>query len=329
MADMFYTTKQMRGLRVIGGRSGSSHIGKVAYSVCFPDRPQVAGFIVKRPDAMMVIKREDRFLAFDSWRLAGGQVMASADKDAWDDAACARLGVNLNWCVIWDGMPVITESGRELGTISEVCFERATGAIASVVLSEGHASDAILGTTEIPRERLVGYREGYIVTDDEAAQLPSAGGLAVAAGRGVARASHTVSQVAEKVGAKGASTGAAVSGAAAKAASAAGSAIQSGAYSLGGIIGKAKRSMEGRSETPPSEKLADGEVRAYIHDAPDIAAGTSLSDEGGAPVATKTSEDGEPAVSEKMARGVGRQIGRTIGAFAAFKEEYRKNVDGQ
>ena len=55
------TTKQYRGMRVMDAKKDSRKLGKIDCTVFHPTEPRVVGFIVKRPDALMMIQRADLF----------------------------------------------------------------------------------------------------------------------------------------------------------------------------------------------------------------------------------------------------------------------------
>ena len=83
-----------------------------------------------------------------------------------------------------------------------------------------------VGSVVIPRDLLVGYEDGFLVVEDEAARLALNGGLAARAGEGYAKAKQTGRQAAERVG------------------TVASDAVEKGARGLGKAIGKAKRSAK-------------------------------------------------------------------------------------
>lgn len=226
------TTKDFRGKRVLGGKKGKHKIGKVRLSVFAPTEPRLVGFIVKRPDLLLMIKRKDKFLAYDAFDLVDGRLVINKGNDSWDEAACQRLGIDYDRCIIWENMPITTEDGKSLGNVGQVKFDDETGWIKSVTSADSATSKAILGVFEIPVEYIEGYGRGTLVAKPEAAQIEESGGLAAKAGAGSAKLSHNVSEGNRKAGEK----------------------INEGAYAMGGAIGKAKNKIEDNKEAKEKER---------------------------------------------------------------------------
>ena len=65
--------------------------------------------MIKRPDALLMVKRKERFAAIDRIESVEGGVCVVDAADSWDAEACKRLGVDYDSCVIWEYMPVRTE----------------------------------------------------------------------------------------------------------------------------------------------------------------------------------------------------------------------------
>ena len=160
MSRTTITSNDLIGLRVVGGKSGEKHIGKVRHLVFHPKERRVIGFIVKRPDLALMFHRKDLFVALDSYEIVDGRVCVSAESGATDKAACKRLGVDWDSCVLWSGMSIVTESGTTVGTIGTVTFDGLTGRVESVVADRGATSKALLGTVEIPVVQIRGFRFG-------------------------------------------------------------------------------------------------------------------------------------------------------------------------
>ena len=71
-------------------------LGKVHNAVFSPDGCRVVGLMVKRPDAVGMIKREDAFLALDSYRRYDEKnLLVTRPEDGLDVAAQRRFG--LDW----------------------------------------------------------------------------------------------------------------------------------------------------------------------------------------------------------------------------------------
>ena len=58
-----------RGKKAAAGEVEYGKIGRIHMAVFSPDGRRVVGFMVKRPDIAGMVKREDLFLGFDSFKL--------------------------------------------------------------------------------------------------------------------------------------------------------------------------------------------------------------------------------------------------------------------
>lgn len=199
--------------------------GKVHHLVFSPNGRTVAGVMVRRPDIAGMVKRDDCFVALDSFEVRDGGLLVRDEPDAYDEAACKRLGLDFERCIIWGGMNARTASGKQLGYVMDARFDERTGNVDCFCVQEGETATALVGTWEIPAAWLVGYSADFMVVRDEAANLELTGGLAGKAGEGYAAA---------KQGAKKA---------VAKADDVASKAVDKGSHALGTVIGKAKVAM--------------------------------------------------------------------------------------
>jgi uncharacterized protein YrrD len=193
------TTRELRGARVTGGRSGTRRIGKILRAVFYPDGRSIAGYIIARPDLLFMFKRKDRFLAWDSFRVLDGRVVATIDHDSWDAAACKRLGIDWDECLILEGMPLATSNGENVGTIDAVEYNERSGKVAALHVTDGVAARTILGTSKVPAKLIVGYRDGRIITECKASDIQMEGGLASKAGEQTAVVTHAIKEKTESV----------------------------------------------------------------------------------------------------------------------------------
>jgi uncharacterized protein YrrD len=179
------------------------------------ERPVVVGFIVERPRLLWLFDRKDRYLALDRTKASRERVTIAEDAGAWDKAAASRLGIDWETTVVWSGMPVRTKSGASLGVVRDGVFDPETGELESVALSAGATADLAVGVRTLGCEVVRGYRDGFILVDDSAAELETSGGAAAAAGKGAAVARAQAEQAAKAAAAAG-KTAAAYGKAAAK-----------------------------------------------------------------------------------------------------------------
>ncbi|MEG0682471.1 MAG: PRC-barrel domain protein [Raoultibacter sp.] len=250
MTTKTISTKELLGLRVVGGKSGTKRIGKVRRIVFHPQEKRCVGLIVKRPDLLWMFHRKDRFAALDSCELIDGRVCVSNEPGATDHAACKRLGVDWDACVLWLGLPIIDEAGAVFGVVGNTTFNRLTGAVQSVEADKGSTAKALLGTCEIPAALIKGFRRGMgavltqtgsnqpegdtvetgaILVSNDVEDLAVEGGLAEKAGEATAVVGDKASKVVAKAKPK-----------VAQAAKVTGEAVNKGAYATGKQISKTK-----------------------------------------------------------------------------------------
>lgn len=184
---------RMRVLSASGRR-----VGRVFDVVFAPEGARVVGFVVQRPRLLGLLDRKDRFLALDRCSVAGKEVRATA-RDAWGRAAAARTGVAWEDSVIWVGMPVRTAGGDALGSVRDGLFDPRTGELDALGLTGGLTADLAVGVRDLPARVVRGFDGSAVVVDDEAAEVDTSGGAAVAAGRSVAVVKKAGGDAAKKV----------------------------------------------------------------------------------------------------------------------------------
>lgn len=326
MANKLITTDELTGVRVVGGKKGTNRIGKVRRFVFHPKEKRVVGFVVKRPDLLWMFRRKDLFVAVNGYEIEDGRIVVSNDPAATNRAACKELGVDWDACVLWVGLPVMTEDGDTLGVVGSVAFDRRTGAIASVTTDSGATANALLGKREIPANLVKGFKRGMgaalaqtgeegeeseevvlgaILVADEARDIAVEGGLAEKAGEATAVVvdkAHTAVDKAKPV--------------ASAVAKKTGEVVNKGAYATGKQIAATKGMFSGfkeeydkaRGPKPSQEKALEktGELEADELSEPSSQAEKAPAKQ--AP--TKKQSAKKPTPKKNM--------------FSAFKEEYDK-----
>jgi sporulation protein YlmC with PRC-barrel domain len=188
-----------------------------------------------------MIKRKDRFLAYDAFRVMDGRVVATVDRDSWDEPACRRLGINWDECLILEGMTLVTSDGTKVGTIDAIEYNERSGKTTAFEVADGAAAKALLGVTKIPLDLIIGYKNGQIIARRAASDIKMEGGLAAKAGEQTAVATHAIKQKTESVRKT-------ASNASKKASKAAGKAINTGSRALGKQLGKTRGMFKGFSD---------------------------------------------------------------------------------
>lgn len=297
-------------------------LGKVHQVVCAPDGMQVIGFMVKRPDVVGMVKREDVFLAFDSFAVCDDGIYCTHQKTGVGKAAIKRLGLDWDSCIMWAGMDVSTVRGKSLGYIVDFDFNTATGKVETFKISNSGTAHALIGTVDVPASSLRGCHGQTMIVADGAATQTFSGGFAAKAGEAVGNAQVAGAEAGKKM------------------AAAADKALEKGSYSLGRVLGKAKRAVTEATQLDPDVPELEAQevkisspvtsVQAEQHtnttaaktsqETPDKTGKTSHAKSVSAK--EKVSSDDTAA---KAARALGRNLSKTRGMFAAFKEEFDKS----
>lgn len=180
-------------------------LGRIHALVFHPNKAQLVGFLVKRPDLALMFRREDAFVAFNGFDVMEDDkgspvIVVKDDSAATGKGALKALGVKLDDCVLWIGLPVICENKKDLGVVDSIDFDPPNGRVSEITISNGATANALLGRRKIPASMIKGFRlgvgaklnipdaesesdvHGAIIVDDEAANLPVVGGAAESAG---------------------------------------------------------------------------------------------------------------------------------------------------
>lgn len=277
-------------------------LGKIHTLVFSSDSRWVVGFMIKRPDIAGMVKREDVFVALDSISIKEDGILCTQGSGSFDEAACQRLGLNLDTCIMWDGAEVVTESGQFLGYVMDAHFSETTGLVDCYSVQEGVTASALVGSFEVPAAWVIRYTSGRMQVRDEATTLELSGGLAGKAGEGYAVAKDQAKQVAAKAG------------------SAASVAVDKGSHSLGHVLGKAQQGVK-RATSDFADASSAANMPPATGGPTNNAAATGSSS---SPEDASSPDGGSDAeqVAEKAARAVGEQIGKTRGMFSNFIHEF-------
>jgi len=241
-----YTISELKRLPVHMASNPKKRIGKVHAFVFHPTKRRVVGFSVKRPDIAWMMHRPDLFVAFDCFEVSEGMLMIlDGKKGAVGQSACRRLGIDWDTCVLWQGLPLMTQSSKRLGFVGDVRFRAEDGLVEALLVDRGASADALLGVTEIPGTFVKGFRlgvgdqlntadendflKGALIVSDEVCDLAPAGGLAERAGKASAVVNKKVSDAVDKA-----------RPVAADAAHKTGEAVNRGAYAVGRQLHRTK-----------------------------------------------------------------------------------------
>ncbi len=326
MASKLITTNELTGTRVIGGKKGTKRIGKVRRFVFHPKEKRVIGFVVKRPDLLWMFHRADQFVPIDGYDLVDGRIVLHPDAATSGKAACKAMGLNWDECILWVGLPVMTEGGESLGYVGNVTFNRLTGAVDTFETDSGATSNALLGKRKIPASMMRGFKRGVgaalanmgeegvatdevqlgaILVSNEAADLDAEGGVAEKAGQATAVAMDKVHSATE-----------AAKPMVSKAAAATGEAVNKGAYATGKQISRSTHMFQDfKDEYKKAVGASDGS-----------AAKKAGSGAGSSSASAKKASSGKSSAGTAAKK---KAAPKKKNMFASFKDEYDKARRGE
>ena len=245
MASKLITTHELTGTRVLGGKKGTKRIGKIRRFVFHPKEKRVIGFVVKRPDLLWMFHRADVFVPIDGYDLVDGRVIIRPDAAASGKAYCKKEGLNWDDCVLWVGLPVMSEDGESYGIVGNVTFNRLTGTVDCFETDNGATSNALLGKRTIPADMVRGFKRGMGAA---LANMGAEGMEGDATAVAVDKVQTTVDKAKPVVS---------------KAAAATGEAVNKGAYATGKQISKSKHMFQDfKAEYDKAVAPSDGQKKA-------------------------------------------------------------------
>jgi uncharacterized protein YrrD len=184
----------VEGRPLLGAKD--AELGTVERLLFHPSEPKVIGAMVRPPAALVVVARPETFLPLASLSFSSAGVVTELAKLPSQRAAAGRLGHDPDFTVIWTGMPVQSPSGRQIGAVTDVEFDTATGEVSRLEVAGGAIADAAHGRFVVPGRAVEGYATGAVHIGAEAGELSASGGLAKTA----AEVAVIAAQRAEQVG---------------------------------------------------------------------------------------------------------------------------------
>lgn len=242
-------------------------VGRIHAFVFHPKRARLVGYLVKRPDLVLMFHRDDVFVAVDGFEDIDGMLVVKDDEGAYGRLAEKALakadGTKLDDCILWIGLPVITEDGKALGTAESVEFDPDTGDVIYLELSLGATANTILGRRRIPASMIRGFKRGQgarlsavfeeggegsgedgssfgaVVVASDAVEVQVEGGVAEKAGAASAVATDKAKRTYKKVVKKAGDLTRKAEPKVKEATKAAGEAVQKGVYATGRQVARA------------------------------------------------------------------------------------------
>ncbi|MHB1340603.1 MAG: PRC-barrel domain-containing protein [Coriobacteriia bacterium] len=160
-------------------------LGTVAEVLFAPADPVAIGLTVQRPRVGGIVAVASRYVPLSSVTLRDGRVeleCAALPSQAKTEKA---IGVTWDETVQWRGMPVVAPSGKIVGTIFDVEFERPSGRVTGLGVTSGML-DAAVGRPLVLGDVVLGFSDGAVRLSVEYDELEVSGGAARAAAAGVA-----------------------------------------------------------------------------------------------------------------------------------------------
>lgn len=176
--------------------AGEAELGTVERLLFHPSEPRVIGAMVRPPAALVVVTRPETFLPLSSLSFSSAGAATDLAKLPSQRASANRLGHDPDFTVIWTGMPVQGPSGRQIGAVTDVEFDPASGDVCRLEVAGGAIADAAHGRFVVPGRVVEGYAAGAVRIGAEAGELQASGGLA----RTAAEVAVIAAQRAEQVG---------------------------------------------------------------------------------------------------------------------------------
>jgi uncharacterized protein YrrD len=245
-------TKELAGKKIRVERpkkkdpDATKKLGRIRAFVFHPSSKRCVGFMVKRPDVAWMFHRADSFVAYNGYDLVDDVIVVREEAGASGKGACKALGIDLDECVIWVGLPVMCADGTAFGTVDNIAYDSETGLVAWLDVSQGATANVLLGVRRVEADDIIGFKRGIgaRLVDSESDDPQDLGALLVADS---VRDVQVSGGVAEKAGVGAAVVGSVASQAAAKAkpkaqeaAKTAGKAVNKAAFVTGRQVGRTK-----------------------------------------------------------------------------------------
>lgn len=241
-----YSTRDLTGSPVYERTPKKEHrIGKVHSAIFHPNERKVIGFTIKRPDVALMFHRSEKAMPVDAFEVQGKNLVVDEKNLMSGKALAKRFNVSWDECLMWQGMPLLTEEGERCGYVGEVIFSTEDGSVKTLSIDKGGTHNVLIGRTSISADEVKGFKlgvgeklnsvseddflQGAIIVSNEALLAEAEGGLAEKAGSASAKVANTVNKKVEK--AKPAVN---------EATQKVGEAVNKGAYALGERLAQTK-----------------------------------------------------------------------------------------
>jgi uncharacterized protein YrrD len=171
-----------------------ARLGTVERVLFHPSEPCAVALMVRPNPALAVVPMPVAYVAWPSVRLTDGVVRIDAKKLPSRRVTETAVGHDMDFTVIWRGMPVAASDRAPLGSVADVML-RGDGSVERLLVSGGAFGDVANGRMEAPGEAVAGFESGSVRLNVPEAEVASSGGLV----RKAAEVSETVKTTASTV----------------------------------------------------------------------------------------------------------------------------------
>lgn len=247
MLRQSYSTHDIAGSAVyVVTPKKTRRVGKVHAAIFHPQERKVIGFTIKRPDIALMFHRSEKVMPVDGFDMnEDGHLLVDERNLVSGKALAKRFQVKWDECLIWQGMPLMTEDGQAVGYVGDVVFSTADGTVQSLSIDKGGTHNVLIGKASIDASEVKGFQlgvggklntvdegdflQGAMIVSNEVLAIEPEGGLAEKAGAASAKAADAIGKKVEKA-----------KPAVSEATHKAGEAVNKGAFKLGEKLGETR-----------------------------------------------------------------------------------------
>ncbi len=246
MSDTCYSIRDLVGSVVFERTPKKEHrIGKVHAAIFHPKERKVIGLSIKRPDVALMFHRSEKVVPVNAFEVQGKHLIVDEKNFMSPKALAKQCNVTWDECLMWQGMPLLTEDETRVGYVGDVVFSLPDGVVTTLVVDKGGTHNALVGRVSISANEVKGFKfgvgerlnsadgnnvlQGAIIVSDEVLLANAEGGLAEKAGVASAKIANTVGNKIEKA-----------KPTVSEATQRAGESVNKGAYALGKQLAQTK-----------------------------------------------------------------------------------------
>jgi uncharacterized protein YrrD len=166
---------EIEGAELFG--DGGVRLGNIERVLFHPSGACAVALMVRPNPAFSVVPMPVAYLAWDSASLSDGSVSIKSGKLPSRRVTENTVGHEMDFTVIWRGMPVEASDGARVGAVADVVLTL-DGAVERLDVTRGAVGDVAVGRAEVPGDAVVGFGNGAVRLSVPEAALVTTGGLA-------------------------------------------------------------------------------------------------------------------------------------------------------